>query len=97
MACSVGAVVLAALMAGLVPDARASTLNTTDDGLSVAGIFFAKVETFHAKMMSGDVGMVRFWALFQCTCFLLMFRFTPLQNNQTFCQKKWEIEHHTRR
>jgi hypothetical protein len=59
MTCRVGAFMLAAVMAGLLPDAKASTLNTTDDGLSVAGIFFAKVETFHAKLMSGDIGLVR--------------------------------------
>jgi hypothetical protein len=50
---------LATLMVVVLPNAHAITLNTTDDGLSVAGIFFAKLETLHAKHMSGDIGKVR--------------------------------------
>jgi hypothetical protein len=88
--------VLAALMAGLVQDAKASTLNATDDGLSVAGIFYAKVETFRAKMMSGEVGKVRLGP-FQCTSFVLMFRYTALQNDQMSLPKKRDAERHTRR
>jgi hypothetical protein len=50
---------LATLVVGVLPNAYAITLNTTDDGLSVAGIFFAKLETLHAKHMSGEIGKVR--------------------------------------
>jgi hypothetical protein len=32
---------------------------TTDDGLSIAGMFFTKMDTLHAKHMSGEMGKVR--------------------------------------
>jgi hypothetical protein len=58
MACTL----LAAIIAGIVPSTNAITLNTTDDGLSVAGMFFAKLEMIHSKLMSGDIGNVRLQA-----------------------------------
>jgi hypothetical protein len=53
---------MAAYIAGFVTSTNAITLNTTDDGLSVAGMFFAKLEMIHSKLMSGDVGNVRLQA-----------------------------------
>jgi hypothetical protein len=59
--CRVGAIMLATLIAGRVPSANAQsisldtvTFKTTDDGLSIPGMFFAKLETLHAKHMSGE-------------------------------------------
>jgi hypothetical protein len=49
---------LATLMVGVLSNAYAITLNTTDDGLSVGRIFFAKLEILHAKHMSSEVGKV---------------------------------------
>jgi hypothetical protein len=63
---------LASLIVGVLPNAYAITLNTTDDGLSVAGMFFAKLEILHAKHMSGEIVKVRLGAfqraLGQCFC-----------------------------
>jgi hypothetical protein len=63
---------LATLMVGILPNSYAITLNTTDDGFSMAGIFFAKLETLHAKHMSGEIGKVRLGAfqraLGRCFC-----------------------------
>jgi hypothetical protein len=56
--CRVGAFMLATLMVGVVPNAYAVTLNSTDDGLSLAGMFFSKLETLRAKHMSGQIGKV---------------------------------------
>jgi hypothetical protein len=52
---------LATFIAVVMPNATAQTItfNTTDDGLSIAGMFFAKLETLHAKHMSGEMGKVR--------------------------------------
>jgi hypothetical protein len=58
-ACRDGALMLATLMVGVLSKAYAITLNTTTDGLSVGGIFFAKLENLHAKHMSGEIGKVR--------------------------------------
>jgi hypothetical protein len=47
---------LATLIVVVKQSTYAVSLNTTDDGLSVAGIFFAKLETLQAKQMSGEIG-----------------------------------------
>jgi hypothetical protein len=39
--------------------AQTVTFNTTDDGLSLAAMFFAKLESMHAKHISGAMGKVR--------------------------------------
>jgi hypothetical protein len=63
--CRIGAFMLATLIAGGVPKANAQsisldnvTFKATDDGLSIPGMFFAKLETMHAKHMSGEIGKV---------------------------------------
>jgi hypothetical protein len=45
MAC----MLLSILSAALVPSTRAVTLNPTDDGMSVPGMFFAKLEAFRLQ------------------------------------------------
>jgi hypothetical protein len=65
---------LATCMVGVVPSANAVTLNATDDGLSLAGMFFAKLEILHAKHMSGETGQVCWGALSHRTCMLLQYR-----------------------
>jgi hypothetical protein len=64
---------LAALIAKRVSnaDAQAIAFNTTDDGMSLAGMFFAKLETMHTKHMSGAVGKVRLQPPQQCTSIML--------------------------
>jgi hypothetical protein len=77
---------LASLLAGGVPNANAQNVsvsalafNSTDDGLSIAGMFFAKLDMMHAKHMSGKAEKVCLQPSSQCTCILLMFSFAPLQ------------------
>jgi hypothetical protein len=61
---------LAAFIVGGMPHINAITLQRTEDGLSVAGMFFAKLETFHAQLMSGDMGQVRLQVPSQCVCIM---------------------------
>jgi hypothetical protein len=56
-------VMLATLMLSVVQNTNAVTLNVTSDGLSLPGMFFAKLETLHAKHMSGGIGKVRLQTL----------------------------------
>jgi hypothetical protein len=65
--CRVGAFMVASLLAGRVPNTNAQgvslsaiAFNTTDDGLSIAGMFFAKLDKIHAKHMSGEIVKVSF-------------------------------------
>jgi hypothetical protein len=57
---------LATLIAGGVPKVNSQSisldtvpLEKVDDNLSIAGMFFAKLETIRAKHMSGDTRKVR--------------------------------------
>jgi uncharacterized integral membrane protein len=77
--CRVGALMLATLIVGVVQNTNAVTLNSTDDGLSLPGIFFAKLEALHAKHMSGDIGTVRLRAISKIRCMLLSCMSTSLQ------------------
>jgi hypothetical protein len=95
---------LASLLAGGVPNANAQNVsvsalafNSTDDGLSIAGMFFAKLDMMHAKHMSGKAEKVRLRPSSQCTCIIFMFSFAPLQagslclfsQKQTGCRFSW--------
>jgi hypothetical protein len=59
---------LAAIIACCAPNSNAVTLNATEDGLSLSGMFFSKLETMHAKLVSGDTGNVRSKSPFHSTC-----------------------------
>jgi hypothetical protein len=86
--CRVGAFMLATLIVGGEPNVNAQSIsldkvkfNATDDGLSIAGMFFAKLETMHAKHMSGGIGKVRLPPPTQCTCIVLIRTYTPLKTS----------------
>jgi hypothetical protein len=72
---------LATLIASDVSNVNAQTVtfDTTDDGLSLAGMFFAKLESMHAKHLSGAMGKVRLRHPPQNPCVMLMYSDTPLQ------------------
>jgi hypothetical protein len=61
ISCRVGAFKLATCIASGVPNASSKgiTFNATYDGFSIAGMIFAKLNTLHAKHMSGEIGKVR--------------------------------------
>jgi hypothetical protein len=63
---------LAAVIACGVPNTNADALDATDDGLSLAGMFFAKLETMRASLRSGDIGNVRLSALSYSKFMILM-------------------------
>jgi hypothetical protein len=59
--CRVEAFMLATLVASGLTNVNAQgiTFNTTDDGMSLAGMFFAKLDSMNAKHMSGAMAKVR--------------------------------------
>jgi hypothetical protein len=50
---------LLATLLGVMQNVNAVTLNTTEDGLSVTGMFFTKLEAIRARNMRGEEAMVR--------------------------------------
>jgi hypothetical protein len=56
---------LAAIMA-IVHHANAVSLNKTEDGLSITGMFFSKLEAVRANHMRGEGATVRLSALQHC-------------------------------
>jgi hypothetical protein len=83
LAFRIGALMLATLITGGVQNvnAEAITFKSTDDGLSVAGMFFAKLESLHARHMSGKMGKVRMCLTIECKCMIHMCINNPLQTN----------------
>jgi hypothetical protein len=72
---------LATLIASGVSKVNSQTVtfNTTDDGLSLAGMFFARLETMHAEHISGALGKVRPRYPQHNKCYMLMNSYTRLQ------------------
>jgi hypothetical protein len=79
--CRVGAIMLATLVAsGLIHAyAQGITFNTTDDGMSLAGMFFAKLDSMNAKHMSGAMAKVRLPHPSQNIGKMLLYSSIPLQ------------------
>jgi hypothetical protein len=50
---------LLATLIAVAQQSNAMTLNVTDDGMSMTGVFFSKLEAFRAKRKSEDIGTVR--------------------------------------
>jgi hypothetical protein len=82
---------VASLLAGRVPNTNAQgvslsaiAFNATDDGVSIAGMFFAKLDKIHAKHMSGEIVKVRLSPQSQCFCIMTVYFHTPFQTGLLF-------------
>jgi hypothetical protein len=70
---------LATIIAFGVPNTHSATLNATEDGISLSGMFFSKLETMRSKLISGGTGNVRSQALLQSKCMTLICKDTAVQ------------------
>jgi hypothetical protein len=75
----VSCMLLAAIIACCASNTNAVTLNATEDGLSLSGMFFSKLETMHAKLVSGDTGTVRSKSSLRSICMTHICRVAAVQ------------------